>query len=161
MTLYHGSNVEVVAPKLFGALHTLDFGPGFYTTTNFDQAADFAQKVVDRNDGQGVPTVTAFSFDETAIGPLSVKRFLDPEDEWLDFVVANRRGTYEGPAYDVTIGPVANDNVYRTVQLYMTGVLTRAQTIEALKVRKLFNQYVFSTDRAIAMLRYEKSEVVA
>ena len=34
MVLYHGSNVEVAVPKLISAIHTLDFGPGFYTTTN-------------------------------------------------------------------------------------------------------------------------------
>ena len=37
MTLYHGSNLAVLEPKLLSALHTLDFGAGFYTTTNFDQ----------------------------------------------------------------------------------------------------------------------------
>jgi len=161
MTLYHGSNVEVREPKLISALHTLDFGPGFYTTSNFDQAAEFAKKVVDRNKGAGEPTVTTFSFDEeAALAVFDVRRFAAPADDWLDFIVDNRRKQYVGPSYDLKIGPVANDNVYRTVQLYMTGVLTREQTTEALKVRELFNQYVFSSERALALLHYVKSEVV-
>ena len=160
MVLYHGSNDEVAVPKLISAIHTLDFGPGFYTTTNYDQASDFARKVVDRNEGRGRPVVTMFLLDEVLADTIDTLRFDGPTDEWLDFVVSNRRGTYSGPLFDLKIGPVANDNVYRTVQLYMTGVLTRDQAIEALKVRELFDQYVFSTERALALLRFANSEVV-
>lgn len=38
MLLYHGSNVEVNAPKILVPNHALDFGPGFYTTLNRNQA---------------------------------------------------------------------------------------------------------------------------
>ena len=43
MTLYHGSNVEVKEPKILKPIHGLDFGAGFYTTTNRDQAIAFAR----------------------------------------------------------------------------------------------------------------------
>ena len=42
MKLYHGSNVEVREPRILEPSHALDFGPGFYTTLNRDQAVDFA-----------------------------------------------------------------------------------------------------------------------
>ena len=48
MILYHGSNVIVDHPKLIRQNRYLDFGFGFYTTTNRDQAVNFAQKVTDR-----------------------------------------------------------------------------------------------------------------
>ena len=57
MILYHGSNLVVSGPKLMEQNHTLDFGLGFYTTTNRDQAVQFAKKVVDRNGGLGSATV--------------------------------------------------------------------------------------------------------
>ena len=38
MTPYHGSNTEVAVPRLLRSVRTLDFGPGFYTTMNRDQA---------------------------------------------------------------------------------------------------------------------------
>ena len=43
-------------------------------------------------------------------------------------------------------GAVANDDVYRTIVLYMTGVLDKEQTLSSLKIRKLFNQLVFATE---------------
>ena len=48
MILYHGSNVTVEYPKLIKQNRYLDFGFGFYTTTNRDQAVNFAGKVTDR-----------------------------------------------------------------------------------------------------------------
>jgi hypothetical protein len=57
-------------------------------------------------------------------------------------------------------GAVANDDVYRTITLYMTGVLSKSQTLEALKIRKLFNQLVFATDKALEYLKFEGREFV-
>ena len=45
MVLYHGSNMTVSEPKLVEQNRFLDFGYGFYTTTNKGQAVGFADKV--------------------------------------------------------------------------------------------------------------------
>ena len=45
MVLYHGSNMTVSEPKLVEQNRFLDFGYGFYTTTNKEQAVGFADKV--------------------------------------------------------------------------------------------------------------------
>lgn len=57
-------------------------------------------------------------------------------------------------------GAVANDDVYRTITLYMTGVLDKKQTLEALKIRKLFNQLVFATKNSLKYLHFEGRELV-
>ena len=44
MILYHGSNVVVEQPEILKPSHALDFGPGFYTTLNRDQAVDRRMK---------------------------------------------------------------------------------------------------------------------
>ena len=43
MTLYHGSNVEVPTPDLLPSVRALDFGRGFYLTSDFDQVARWAR----------------------------------------------------------------------------------------------------------------------
>ena len=145
MVVYHGSNMEVREPKLIRPIRTLDFGPGFYTTLNRNQAIEFARKVVDRNDGRGTATLNSYSFDEkAAFARDDTIRFDSPDRAWLDFVVANRTGNYDGPDYAVKYGPVANDNVYRTIQLYMMGELSQSEAIARFKVKALFNQVVFS-----------------
>jgi hypothetical protein len=52
MDLYHGSDVIVEKPILLPQQRTLDFGPGFYTTANVEQATVFAQKVKDRRESE-------------------------------------------------------------------------------------------------------------
>lgn len=159
MILYHGSNMVVERPRIIEQNRFLDFGYGFYTTTNKAQAENFAQKVVVRRGG--TPIVNIYEIDDN-IGNelLKIKRFKAPDEEWLDFVFTNRNGTYNGKQYDLIIGAVANDDVYRTLQVYSTGLLTKEQALEALKIKKLFNQYVFATNKAISLLKFVKFEEV-
>lgn len=160
MILYHGSNVIVDYPKLIKQNRYLDFGYGFYTTTNRDQAVNFAQKVTERR-RTGTATLNIYSINETiAFQECSLLRFDSPDEEWLDFVAANRQGTYQGKQYDLIYGAVANDDVYRTITLYMTGILTKEETLARLKIKELFNQLVFGTEKSLGYLRFEGREFV-
>ena len=156
MILYHGSNVIVELPKLIRQNRYLDFGFGFYTTTNRDQAVNFAQKVTDRRK-TGAATLNIYSVEEAvAFKECSLLRFDSPDEAWLDFVAENRQGTYQGQQHDLIYGAVANDDVYRTITLYMTGVLDKEQTLAALKIRKLFNQLVFATEKSLQYLHEDQ-----
>ena len=44
MILYHGSNVAVEEPRLLKIQRDLDFGKGFYTTSDLDQATKWARR---------------------------------------------------------------------------------------------------------------------
>lgn len=160
MILYHGSNVIVDQPKLIRQNRYLDFGFGFYTTTNREQAVNFAQKVTDRRK-MGEATLNIYSVNEAvAFQECKVLQFDSPDEAWLDFVAANRQGTYQGEKYDLIYGAVANDDVYRTIALYMTGVLDKEKTLSSLKIRKLFNQLVFATEKSLQYLKFEGRELV-
>ena len=160
MILYHGSNGIVDQPKLIRQNRYLDFGFGFYTTTNREQAVNFAQKVTDRRK-MGEATLNIYSVNEAvAFQECKVLQFDSPDEAWLDFVAANRQGTYQGEKYDLIYGAVANDDVYRTIALYMTGVLDKEQTLSSLKIRKLFNQLVFATEKSLQYLKFEGRELV-
>lgn len=154
MILYHGSNVIVSEPRLIESNRFLDFGFGFYTTTNKMQAIGFADKVTKRRK-EGEKTVSIYEIDEKrAFEECSVLRFDSANEAWLDFVSENRFGNYSGKAYDFIFGPVANDDVYTTFTLYSAGVLTKDQTLEALKIKKLYNQLVLSSEKAFFYLKF-------
>jgi len=151
--------MAVEKPAILAPNRFLDFGAGFYTTVNKKQAAEFAQKVAHRRK-TGTPTVNIYELDEeSAFEVCSVLRFKqNPDYAWLDFVTANRNGEYSGEPFDIIIGSVANDDVYRTLALYMADILTRDQAIEALKVRKLFMQIVFTIEKALSYLSFAGKE---
>ena len=62
MILYHSSNMVVEKPRLIEQNRFLDFGYGFFTTTNKAQAENFAQKVLVRRGG--TPTVNVYEIDD-------------------------------------------------------------------------------------------------
>lgn len=154
MIVYHGSDVVVKKPILLKPKHTLDFGAGFYTTTNKKQAVNFAKKVMLRNSSKTkVVSIYEIDFDKLK-RTLDVLKFDGPDAEWLDFVFANRQGIYKGKQYDVVMGAVADDTIYRVFGLYEAGLLTREETLKRLKIRKLYNQVTFCTEKALVYLKY-------
>ena len=154
MIVYHGSDVIVSEPKLVHQNRFLDFGFGFYTTTNKVQAIGFADKVTRRR-REGTKCVSIYEIDESkAFSECSVLRFDKPDEAWLNYVSDNRSGNYTGDNYDFIFGPVANDDVYTTFTLYTTGVLTKEQTLEALKIKKLYDQLVLSSEKALSYLKF-------
>lgn len=154
MILYHGSNMVVSRPRLIHQNRFLDFGFGFYTTTNKVQAMAFAEKVYRRR-RKGEKVVSIYELNEQiAFMECSVLKFDFPNEAWLDFVSENRSGNYKGKVYDLIYGPVANDDVYTTFTLYSAGALTKEQTLEALKIRKLYNQMVLTSEKALSYLKF-------
>lgn len=154
MIIYHGSNVVVSEPKLIQQNRFLDFGFGFYTTTNKTQAIGFADKVTKRRK-EGAKAVSIYELDEKkAFDECSVLQFESANEAWLDFVSENRAGNYKGETYDFIFGPVANDDVYTTFTLYTAGVLTKEQTLEAFKIKKLYNQLVLTSRKALSYLKF-------
>lgn len=154
MILYHGSNVVVSEPKLIQQNRFLDFGYGFYTTTNKMQAIGFADKVYKRRK-EGKRIVNIYEIDEKqAFSECSVLRFDNADETWLDFVSENRAGKYNGKVFDFIYGPVANDDVYTTFALYTAGALTKEQTLEALKIKKLYNQLVMTSTKSLSYLKF-------
>lgn len=155
MIVYHGSNVPVERPRLVHQNRTLDFGYGFYTTTNQNQAVNFAGKVTDRRES-GSPCVSMYEVPELDVLKRKSNVLIFPlaNEEWLDFVFANRNGSYSAEQYDIVFGPVANDTIYRTFVAYEEGILTKDETIARLKVKKLYDQMTFTTESALKELKY-------
>ena len=153
-TIYHGSNLVIDKPRLVLQNHALDFGRGFYTTENETQAISFAEKVFRRRK-VGEPVVSIYEFDEnSAFSVCSFLRFDAPDEAWLDFVSANRNRVYHGENYELIYGPIANDDIFLTFQLYASGALSKEETINRLKIKKLYNQLLFSSERAISYLKF-------
>ena len=161
MLLYHGSNIEIQKPDLKMSRKYLDFGTGFYLTSNTEQAIQFADKVVLRavkmSKKPGVATVSVYDFDIDTANMLQVKTFCDANDEWLDYVITNRRGEVWNENYDIVIGPVANDDVFTVISFYESGLFAKEQVLSALKIKKLINQYTFKTTDALNTLQFVES----
>lgn len=162
MKLFHGSTIIVEKPKLMETQRLLDFGKGFYTTTNQNQAERWAIIKQKRIQNQAQAIVSIYEMPKTVFSEnlLNIQEYTKADELWLDFVFQNRKGT-TAHNFDIVIGPVANDTLYATLSLYEAGILTKPETIQRLKVHKLFDQVSFHTEKALSQLVFfESYEVI-
>ena len=155
ITLYHGSNVFLEKIDLTRSHPDKDFGKGYYLTDIRTQAEAMSIRRV-RIAGEGEPTLTVYSFDESQLHSpeLRVKVFDEPTEEWALFVLSNREASLTGYThdYDIVIGPIADDGVAFQLDRYTRHMITLATLVEELTYRKLNRQYYFGTERALQTL---------
>lgn len=157
MKLYHGSTIIVRKPNVKRGRVATDFGQGFYLTTSFEQAHRWAL-LKQRRENSKRALVSVFDFDETMLNNFSysVLQYDGPTEDWLNFVVQNRKGE-SAHNYDYVMGPVANDQLYATISMYEKGTLSAEAAIVQLKSHVLFNQLSCHTAKATANLQFVES----
>lgn len=156
--LYHGSLEIVEIPEIRKSNRTLDYGEGFYLTSSFEQAEAWVKRKFNSKNDRGF--VNQYDYNDAFEADLKVLSFEKPDEEWLDFVMANRMNRYYSHNYDIVKGPVANDRVYASFALYEAGLLDKQELIRELKAYKLVNQVLLHTERAIASVQWKKAEEV-
>jgi len=156
MILFHGSTQIVEQPNLKYCRKNTDFGRGFYTTTSKEQAEQWCN-ILQKRIENSKKVVSVFEFDEILLKDNSfvVRDFKGVSEEWLDFISANRNG-YKTQFFDIVLGPVANDSLYATLQIFEQGIITKSQAIERLKTHTLVDQISFHSPKALKMLRFVK-----
>ncbi len=157
MRLYHGSTVEVKNPNLRYSRKTTDFGRGFYTTTQKEQAEHWTSIKFERAKDATKRVVSVYEFDDSILisSDIRIREFNGADEAWLNFVVDSRAGVEH--EYDLVFGPVANDKVFTVVNLYESGVLDAAAAIAELKTYKTYNQLSFHTSRVLEKLMFVES----
>lgn len=158
MRVYHGSTVIVDKPDISFSKDYLDFGKGFYVTSYKEQAENWAVRKAMRKNSKGI--VNIYELDDD-LSSLNVLKFSD-DNIWLEFVCNCRNGSDEYKAYDIIIGDVADDKVFRVVEMYFKGIWDKKRTLEELKYYKRNNQIcIVNQDALNKKLRYiESYEVV-
>ncbi|MCD8317256.1 MAG: DUF3990 domain-containing protein [Eggerthellaceae bacterium] len=159
MQLYHGSNLQISCPRLLKTKRRLDFGAGFYLTSDFEQAKRWAKLKVIRAT-EGLPIVSCYDFDESKLSELKTLIFETASVEWLYFISEHRKNDVQSDRWDVVIGPVADDTTMPVLRLFFANIYTEEETIKRLKPQNLTDQYVFKTSSALNMLNFIKGENV-
>ena len=145
--IYHGSNVEVPEPIILVNGYYKDFGYGFYCTNIEKQAKRWALTK------KGASIVNQYSY--SGNNNLNILRFSTMTDEWLEFVVACRRG--QNHSYDIVEGPMADDQIWDYVEDYIDGTISKEAFWVLVKFKYPTHQIVFCTEKALDTLKFEGS----
>ena len=159
MIVYHGSLEVVKQPDVLHSFRPLDFGRGFYVTTVREQAERWARRKADLF-GSSSAMINIYDMQED-FGDLSVKTFDEDLMEWIDFVCDCRDGGTDYQNYDLIIGKVANDKVFRVVDMYHTGIWDKERALKEIRVYQTYDQLAFISQKAIdQLLIFQSAEEV-
>lgn len=112
-----------------------------------------------KNVDNGFVSVYEFDF-ERAKKELNIRHFETADEEWLNFVVTNRRGEPVCNNYDMHIGPVADDNVYQSIRLFESGAYDAEYTVKKLKTEILQDQWVFHAGRILEYVSFVEAKEI-
>lgn len=147
MIVYHGSDVIVKYPDISHSYRPLDFGKGFYVTTNREQAVRWAKRKSDLTN-KATAFVNEYELSSNDFG-LKVKIFADDLYEWIDFVCNCRDGGTDYLYYDIIKGMVADDKVFRVVDMYHAGIWDKDRALLEIKAYPQYDQIAFISQEAI------------
>lgn len=139
MIVYHGGTEIVEHPICKFGRRNLDFGQGFYITNIRKQAVDWASQVADRR--KLSPIINRYRLNrEVILAEAHCKVFEAYDKDWLEFIVASRRGLHVADNYDYIEGGIANDRVVDTINLYMAGLMDEDTALRRLSEHQPNNQ---------------------
>lgn len=160
MIVYHGSTIEVVSPDNQHSFRHLDFGQGFYVTEVLIQAERWAKRKADLI-RQNYAIINEYEMLDNWQN-FNVKIFNDDNtEEWLDFVANCRNGNDLYKSFDLISGKVANDKVYRVVNMYLKGIFDKERALKELKIYENYQQIALISQQSInELLTFKKSIMV-
>ncbi len=155
MIVYHGSSQIVEYPDVLHSYRALDFGKGFYVTSVMEQAERWARRKAALTGGKAI--VNQYKMEDDISG-LRIRTFSDDLSDWIDFVCDCRDEGTDYQKYDLIIGKVANDKVFRVVDMYHSGIWSRDRALQEIKAYPNYDQIAFITRTAIEkLLNFERS----
>lgn len=131
---FHGSRKTIAHPDLSYSRNDVDFGIGFYMTSDETMAKKWAC-----NKNSSFLNTYALKLEG-----LKIHTF-EPDEEWLEYCAANRyqeNSLFDDSDYDVLIGPTADDKLFNTLDMYADGLLSTEEAIKVINCMKYSNQIV-------------------
>jgi hypothetical protein len=161
MIVYHGSDRIVDHPDVNHSYRDLDFGRGFYVTTVKEQAEKWARRKAGFSKDHAKAILNIYEMKED-LSRFAFKDFGDDLDTWIDFVCQCRDGDQGYRAFDLIKGKVANDKVFRVVDMYHNGIWDKERALKEIRVYPTYDQIAFITQTAIdGLLTFQSSQEVS
>ncbi|GAB6012210.1 DUF3990 domain-containing protein [Viscerimonas tarda] len=155
MKVYHGSYVEIREIDLEKCLPQKDFGRGFYVTKFRHHAENWAETIGAKHNTQGY--VTEFEYTESPFAKIicKIKHFDSYDEQWLDFVVENRKNEEADSVHDFDIveGPVADDKIQNRINSYLSGKISKSDFLKDLTYHETTHQICFCTQVSLQLLK--------
>ena len=136
ITVYHGSTYLIEDIDVNKGKPYKDFGRGFYVTENRTHAEKLALRnkriEIERSKNMCEAYLYTYEFCTANLSGFKVKVFEEPDFEWVQFVLANRKSRKSVYDYDIVMGPTADDDTMVVINAYLDGLYGAIGSEEAL-----------------------------
>lgn len=152
MILYHTGYEIIKAPDVRRGRRNADLGQGFYLSDDAEFCRRWARTRKDLT-----VYLNVYSLDTEGLEVLRLER----DAAWSGYIYANRTGHADiYPDADVITAPVANDTIYDTLGVTVSGTLTPEQVCSLLLIGPEYHQTAIKTERAANALRFIRADVI-
>lgn len=154
--LYHGTNVRFTNIDLNKAKPFKDFGRGFYLTTSYKQAENWAKH---KGMFNNYAYIYCYTIDSVLYKALNILELLVYDKAWVDFITESRINQKETD-YDLIYDRMA-DNTYQGLSnalvKYKQGKVSAFDIIRDIQWKHgNADQYCFKTQKAVDCLKLVK-----
>ena len=163
LTVYHGTISQFDIIDVSQGKPYKDFGRGFYVTESELHATNLAlrNKYIEKaRYGRDCDAyLYTYEIDRFKLIDFKVKEFQKADNEWLEFIISNRKVRNRTHNYDIVTGPTANDDTMVVINAYLDALYGNIGEDAALKTLlrnikadKLPAQIYFSNNKATGAL---------
>ena len=157
MIVYHGSNCVVEKPDVNFSRSSTDFSKGFYLTPIKEQALMWCAK---KKIQHGRAFINGYELNEGEFSKYKLLYFDSYSLEWLKFI-CKCRYELDTSDYDIVFGPIADDKIYDSLNLYFSGFINEFETINKIKFNKPNMKICIRNNRTINdLLIFKNSEEI-
>ena len=179
--VYHGT-ISVYRDSLLSGIDvkvgfkSADFGQGFYTTSNYEQAKRLANDRTraynkrHKNKSPTQPMILKFKVNKIKLSEYKGLIFESPNDKWKEFIFNNRVGIdfsvskyyNKNGKYSFVYGCVADSNITEMVGFVQRKQITYGDFVDKLKALKQYDydQLSFHTPEVVNALDLLEIEII-
>lgn len=179
--VYHGT-ISIYKDSLLAGIDvtvgfkSADFGQGFYTTSNFEQAKRLAfdrAKAYNKrhkNKPPAQPMIMTYQINKSQLSEHKGLFFASPDEKWKEFIYNNRVGIdfsvskyyNKDGKYNYVYGCVADSNITEMVGYIQREQITYGDFVDSLKALKQndYDQLSFHTSDVVSALDLIEIEII-
>lgn len=149
--LYHGTDRKFEDFDFSFAKANKDFGKGFYLTSNYKQAEEWAN-TKNRIDYY----VMTYELNEDLLKELNVHELLSYDIDWLDYIVKCRIESFEEKC-DLVLDRIADslkgEEIVNLLRLYWLKEISSDVVLKQIKWKPINDQWCFKTENSLSVLK--------
>lgn len=160
MKIYKGSTKILYIPEIRPYSRLLDYGAGFYASSDMEMEEELALERMLRT--CGIAGINTYEFDSIlADRTLNIRKFDNDSLDWVEYIIARRSGKVEDDSEtDIIYAPAPTDEDYYQISEMEYHKGYRLYMSDNIKKRSRPSMVIFKTQKALDCLAFTEHNAI-